>query len=239
MSHRFFAVPCSRMGTPAATPLRAGLLWPQRAGSPGGRFPTGQTLKRRVLLILMKPLIILTALFLIGCSSPKGPIVVHVSDAPQEGGRFRTQERQRDVWIGPVVKDNEVLFHEQMVTFVEEPQMWRVPQALEPHSVNPPELPIHEGEYDDAVVRDQRRELEAQNESMKLLHSQLEEIKQDFELALKQREESLKSAEEKLNSSRLERDALSRELEKILEAEKQKASKAEPAQKPTSWWKWW
>jgi hypothetical protein len=181
----------------------------------------------------------LAVLTLVGCSTPGNrPVVVQVTDIPENGGRFRSAERQRDVWIAPQAIGNEILQHEQVVTFVEKPQGWRVPSTLEPHTVVPPDLPLESGEYDGAALQRQQEIIQDKERQIQKTTAELENIKGQTRQDLSQREQQIQAATQQLQETREKLNTALQKLDEIEQAERRKREEAAKP-KPKPWWKPW
>lgn len=187
----------------------------------------------------MKYTIALICLFLIGCATNDNkPVVVTVSEPPSEGGRFRTAERQRDVWISPQVVDNETLQHEQTVTFVEKPVEWRVPATIDPHTTSNPDLPLEKGDYDAGVVKRQQEIIADTQVKINKLSQQFEELKNQANSAIADKESKLVTVNQELQATQKQLNDANKRLEDVAAAEKAKQD-ADTKKKNLPWYKRW
>ncbi|MDD2709226.1 MAG: hypothetical protein PHV34_14665 [Verrucomicrobiae bacterium] len=182
------------------------------------------------------------AFLLTGCHTPPNrPVVVQVTESPDEGqqgeGRYRSIERQRDVWIAPHALDNEILQHEQIVTFVEKPQGWLIPSTLEPHAVSPPDLPLEAGEYDGSALQRQREIIQDKDRQLQRTSAELENLKNQTRQDLAQHEEKIQASARQLQETREKLNATLQKLEEIEQAEQAKRQQ-EQNQKKKRWWIW-
>jgi hypothetical protein len=171
-------------------------------------------------------------LVLCNCStqSPQ-PVIVQV-DAPSESqGRFRVQERQRDVWIAPQATED-ALLHEQVVTFVEKPQSWQLPSTIEPHTVSSPDMPLEQAEYDAEVLRRQQEMIQDKENQIIKTQTDLDKIKQESQSTIKEKDQSLNELKKRVDTLQQE---LNSQLQKKAEEE---AARNKPEVKK-SWWKFW
>jgi len=165
------------------------------------------------------------------------PVVVNVTDAPIQEGRFRTAERQRDVWIAPHAADNETLQHEQVVTFIEKPQVWQIPSTLEPHTVSSPELPLQQGEYDAEVLHRQREMIQDREAQILKTATDLENLKRQSQQTLAGKEQQVRDSEQKLRELQQQLSDALQKLQDIEQAEKLKREQELEKQKKKPWWK--
>ncbi len=143
---------------------------------------------------------IITVILLVitGCRTPSTkPVIVQVDPGEASGGRFRSLERQRDLWIAPQATDNETLLHEQLVTFIEKPTAWQLPSTLEPNTISRPDLPLEQGDYDGEVLKRQQEIIQdKQAEALKIM-TELENLKHQSQQTLSEKDEQLKVSVEK------------------------------------------
>jgi hypothetical protein len=170
-----------------------------------------------------------------GCTSPQKPVVVQVNDHPALVGRFRSPERQRDVWIAPQAVDNGTLQHDQVVTFVEKPSAWQLPSTIEPNTVSQPALSLQEGEYDGEALRREREMLTDTQEQIRKLNENMEKVRVDSQKAIAVKDAQLQELSKKLQGTEKQFQDASQKLNDIAEAERQKQEEA--AKKPK--WKFW
>lgn len=183
--------------------------------------------------------LVLGVLTLAGCSTARNhPVIVQMTDTPENGGRFRSTERQRDVWIAPQAIGNEILQHEQVVTFVEKPQGWQVPSTLEPHTVTPPDLPLEAGEYDGSALQRQREIIQDKERQIQKTTAELENIKSQTRQDLCQREQQIQASTKQLQETREKLNTALQKLDEIERAEQRKREE-EAKPKPKPWWKPW
>ncbi|MDD2710097.1 MAG: hypothetical protein PHV34_19105 [Verrucomicrobiae bacterium] len=175
------------------------------------------------------------AIFLSSCSSPKEPVVVQVNDPPALAGRFRTPERQRDVWIAPQAVDNDVLQHDQTVTFVEKPSAWQLPSTIEPNTVSKPELPMEEGEYDGEALRRHKEMLAATQGQVQKLNAQLETMKSEAQKTVGEKETQTQEIAKKLQTTQQQLNEAIQRVNDLVAAEQQRQEQA----KQRSWWQFW
>ncbi|MDD2709085.1 MAG: hypothetical protein PHV34_13955 [Verrucomicrobiae bacterium] len=182
------------------------------------------------------------AFLLTGCHTPPNrPVIVQVAESPDDGqqceGRYRSVERQRDIWIAPHALDNEILQHEQTVTFVEKPQRWLIPSTLEPHAVSPPDLPLEAGEYDGSAIQRQREIIHDKDRQLQRIGAELENLKERTRQDLVQREEQIQASASQLRETREKLNTALQKLEDIEQAELAKRQQ-EQNQKKKRWWIW-
>jgi hypothetical protein len=186
-----------------------------------------------------------TLLAVTGCASPQKPVVVQINDQPAydgrpacrslSGGRFRSPERQRDVWIAPKAVDNGTLQHDQVITFVEKPSAWQLPSTIEPHTVSQPSLPLQEGEYDGEALRREREMLTDTQEQIRKLNEDIEKIRADSQKAIATKDAQIRELFGTLQNAEKQVDEKNEILNNIAEAERQKQEEASKKR----WWKFW
>ena len=173
-----------------------------------------------------------------GCrTTDQRPVMVEVTEAPEQSGRFRVAERQRDVWIAPHAADNEILQHEQTVTFVEQPQGWRIPATMEPHTVSSPRLPLEEGQYDAVALKRQREMIRDQEGQLFQAAATMETLKRQAQADFVQKEKEARETSEKLQSTQAQLSEAVQEMESMKDAERRR--QAEEAEKKKRWWRFW
>lgn len=174
--------------------------------------------------------------FLTGCStSAPRPVIVQVNEPPAAAGRFRSNECQRDVWLAPQAVGNEILQHEQLITFVEKPSEWQLPSTIEPNAVSKPELPIQDGEYDETVLQRQRQLLESERQKAAQLESQLAQEKSEADLQLKTREEKIQALQTQQDATTLQLQQLTSQVESDRKARETEAA----LKQKKKWWQIW
>ncbi len=173
-----------------------------------------------------------------GCTTPSNtPVVVNVTDAPVQGGRFRAGERQRDVWIAPRALDQDTLLHEQTVTFIEKPQAWQLPSTIEPHTVSHPELPLEQGDYDAEVLHRQWEIIRDREIQVARITTDLENLKRQSQESLNGKDRQVQESEQKLKELHGDLAAALQKLTTIEEGERLR--KAQEKQNTKHWWKFW
>lgn len=178
-------------------------------------------------------------LALAGCETPSAqPVIVQVTDAPIPGERYRTVERRRDIWFAPQAIGNEILQHEQTVTFIEKPQGWQIPSTLEPHTAVPPDLPLETGEYDATALQRQREIIRDKDTQIQKTVAELENIKNQTRQDITQREQQVQTATKQLQDTRQKLDAALQRLDEIEQTERARREQEEK-QQAQPWWKWW
>jgi hypothetical protein len=176
------------------------------------------------------------ALLLAGCgTTPNQPIIVHLNESDEQGSRFRTQERQRDVWIAPQATD-ETLLHEQVVTFVEKPQGWKLPSTIEPNTVSNPDLPLEQGDYDAEILHRQQEMIQDKENQIIKATTDLEELRLQSQKILEEKEERLIDSQRKLEAAQKELSDSAQKRAEEVETERKKQDEMKPKK---SWWKFW
>ncbi len=190
------------------------------------------------ILALLLPLLSI----LMGCSSTKNaksdPVIVQVTEAPSEGDRYRSNERQRDVWIAPQAIDHETLQHEQLVTFVERPTAWQLPNTIEPDSVSEPKLPLQQGEYQAEALKRQSEIAIDLLDKLQAVSTELDSSKKQSSQKLDEKDAQIRRSEQELQSTRDELIAAKKRLDDMAAAKKLKQEE-DSKLKSKPWWKVW
>lgn len=175
-----------------------------------------------------------------GCATgPKAPVVVTVNEPPAQGGRFRSPERQRDVWLAPQANGNEVLQHDQTLTYVEKPAAWQLPSTIEPNTVSKPDLPLEHGEYDAEVVRRQKEIIGDTQSQVKRLSVDFEALKKQSTDQLKNREDQLQTLSKQLLQAQQASSQANQRLADIEAAAQLKLKQEEERRAARQWWQVW
>lgn len=175
-----------------------------------------------------------------GCQAPHHdqPVAVQIHEQASPAERFRIPERQRDVWIAPQTLGDDVLQHEQVVTFVEKPAGWRVASAIEPNAVPQPAVPLEAGDYDAEALRRQREILEEARNQVCQLETELEVVKQRVRDQANKKEDRLREVSAELASAREQLTAANQRIEEMNAAERRRQANAS-SPPPKRGWKLW
>lgn len=185
----------------------------------------------------MKTYLLIIPLAFAGCSTTQtGPVVVQVSEPTTSGTRFRTAERQRDLWVSPRIADEGILEHEQIVTFVEKPSEWQIATTLEPNAINEPTLPQQTGDYSNAVIARHKEMLNAARSELDDLEKQLADLKKSSSDVISNKDQEIQSLNAKLSQAQEQISSISQKLEELNQSKE--PSKPIGSEKK-SWWMIW
>lgn len=185
----------------------------------------------------MKTYLLIFPLALAGCSTTQtGPVVVQVSEPTTSANRFRTVERQRDLWISPRVIDNEIIQHEQVITFVEKPIAWQLGTTLEPNAVNEPTLPQQVGDYNDTVIARHKEMLNQARSEVAGLEKQVADLKKSSSDVLTTKDQEIQVLNARLSQAQDQISSISQKLDEINQSKEQSKPIVQPKK---SWWMVW
>ena len=202
--------------------------------------PLHPALSRRTWGIPVCVVLLLALHLTTGCRAPRNdqPVTVQIHEEATPTGRFRIPERQRDVWIAPQAVGDEVLQHEQVMTFVERPASWQLPSTIEPNAVPKPGLPLEAGDYDAEALRHQREIIEDARNQIRRLEEELEVVKKQVQRQATQKEDRLHEVSAELVSAREQLAAANQRVEEMNATERQRQEN-ETRPPPKRGWKFW
>jgi hypothetical protein len=174
-----------------------------------------------------------------GCSTLSSqPVIVQISDPSPSSSQHRAPERQRNVWIAPQAIDNEILQHEQMVTFVEKPAAWQLPSTIEPNTISRPDLPLEQGEYDAEPLKHQQEIIADTQAQVRALNEEMEHLKVQAQKAIETKDTQVNDLSEQLKATQRQLGDASQKLADIEATEKRKQEEVAKRAKK-AWWRIW
>jgi hypothetical protein len=184
----------------------------------------------------LKLITIASTLILSSCNTtqPVQPLIVQVDGPLESGDRFRSQERQRDVWIAPQATED-ALLHEQVVTFIEKPQGWQLPTTIEPHTVLNPALPLESADYDAEILRRQRQIIKDKDDQIIQTNTEFESFKKETQATVHTRDQQIVDFKKRVEEMQ---KTLNENLQKLAEEEAAEERRLQE-KKQKSWWKLW
>ncbi len=141
--------------------------------------------------------------------------------------------------MAPQAVGNDILHHEQTVTYVEKAATWQLPSTLEPHTVSTPELPLEMGEYDAGVTRVQRDIIAGTQRQFEDLSADFEKLKKQSSDQLKAREDHLQAVASDLLQARQEAAQASQKLGRMEAIEKRRKEEEARRLHEKRWYQFW